>query len=92
MNLRKPLSAAVAAALGGLLSTMMLMTAQGATPPDATSAAPANPPKFEDIDKNKDGAVSKDEAQGSWLAATFMTVDTNGDGYVSRTEYQKALS
>lgn len=39
------------------------------------------------LDKNKNGALSRDEAQGSALAWEFDRVDANGDGIISQPEF-----
>jgi hypothetical protein len=73
---------------------------EGATPPVAnTAVAPASAPTastadkpktWKELDINKDGKLSKDEAAGdSGLAAVFDTADTNRDGYISKVEYKK---
>jgi hypothetical protein len=78
---------ALAAAVGGLLAVAALAAAQNDLP-----QTPEKPPAFDQIDKNQDGAVSKTEAQGSWLAGRFESIDANHDGSVSRSEYEKATS
>jgi hypothetical protein len=61
--------------------------AQNADDPDTMEK-----PKFESLDKNADGAISKTEAAASWLEASFARVDANRDGSVSKTEYDQAAS
>lgn len=49
--------------------------------------------KFEQLDTNRDQAISKTEASNdSSLAATFASVDADGDGQLSKTEYTAHLS
>lgn len=44
--------------------------------------------KFDKLDKDHDGKVSKAEAKGdTTLTAEFASVDQNADGYVTETEY-----
>ncbi len=57
-------------------------------------AGPGNPDALvkrwlERMDKNKDGKVSKDEAQGP-LARFFDQLDTNRDGFLDRAELRRA--
>lgn len=39
------------------------------------------------LDKNQDGRISRDEAQGSALAWSFDQVDRNGDGFINQQEF-----
>jgi len=87
MNLRKPVSTAIAAVVGSLLSFGALTSALGATQQEAVKR-----PSFEQIDKNKDGTVTMTEAKDSWLANVFSQVDANKDGSISKSEYDKAVS
>lgn len=77
----------------------MLMTLMTATL--FTTAAIANEPsggedrsqqtaraKFDALDRNDDGRVSKSEAKDEdMLSAQFASVDADSDGYVSEPEY-----
>src|SRR5437016_2200446 len=55
---------------------------QGANQPDAERIVKM---WLERMDTNKDGKISKDEAQGP-LAKGFQRLDTNKDGYLDKTE------
>ena len=46
---------------------------------------------FEELDVNKDGKISKDEARGR-LKENFDKIDTNKDGFIDRQELLKAAS
>jgi len=41
------------------------------------------------MDKNGDGKISKDEAEG-FLKERFERIDTNGDGFLDETELRQA--
>jgi hypothetical protein len=45
---------------------------------------------FKAMDKNKDGSISKDEAQGTPHSKDFATLDKNRDGKLSRQEHASA--
>lgn len=54
-----------------------------------SASALAAPPAFQDVDKNKDGTITAEEAamvEGLSMAAA----DANGDGKLSRQEYEAA--
>lgn len=54
-----------------------------------SGAALAAPPAFQDVDTNKDGVITADEAaQVEGLDMT--TADTNGDGKLTMQEYDAA--
>lgn len=53
----------------------------GATPSGAGQ-------RFNELDKNGDGKISRDEAQSDRILSTqFAQIDKNGDGYISPDEY-----
>jgi hypothetical protein len=84
MNLRKPALTALIGSVGSVaIATALLSQAE---PPQVAD----EPPIFEEIDKNGDGAITRDEAADSWLAQAFASVDSNGDGYVTKSEYEAA--
>lgn len=65
---------------------------QAAAPPKPTNPAlrPAPASPFASMDANRDGRVSRDEAQGNGaLIAAWSTVDANGDTYLSAAEFGK---
>jgi EF hand len=52
-----------------------------------------NDPGFNNLDKNKDGYISKSEAKGNpTLYKKFKEADKNGDGKLSRMEYLEAMT
>jgi hypothetical protein len=83
---RLPLAIAFAAALG--VGAMADVPVEGQLDHGA-----AQPPKFEDWDKNKDGYVAKDEVPAAEeLVAKFALFDTDSDGKLSRDEFAKFLA
>jgi hypothetical protein len=54
-----------------------------------SGAALAAPPAFEDVDRNKDGAITADEAAGV-EGLDMASADANGDGMLSKQEYDAA--
>ena len=83
---RLPLALAFAAAFGA--GAMADLPVQGQLDHGA-----AQPPKFEDWDKNKDGFIAKDEVPaGDELLAKFALFDTDSDGKLSRDEFAKFLA
>ncbi len=58
---------------------------QGATKNDGGAAA-----MFKNLDKNKDGAISRDEAKGTPHEKEFAKLDKNHDGKLSREEHAAA--
>lgn len=54
-----------------------------------SGAALAAPPAFEDVDRNKDGAITADEAAGV-EGLDMAAADANGDGMLSKKEYEAA--
>ncbi len=80
-----------------ILTTTAAVWAQSPAP--AMDAAPAKAMStaelvaaFVKADANKDGKLSKQEAEGvPGLVAKFETIDTDGDKFVSRAEFDKAI-
>ena len=59
----------------------------------STDKGQDNPlPDFSTLDKNGDGAISKDEArEQSWVASRYGELDGDKNGKLSNEEYQKAV-
>jgi hypothetical protein len=58
---------------------------------ETSSAAPAEPPTFAELDKNNNGSISKAEAKADpVLAKDFDKFDLNHDGKLDRGEYLAA--
>jgi hypothetical protein len=83
MKLSKLPAACVAAAL---LPMAAIAADQTSTNQDATSTASAK--KFDKLDNDRDGRLSKLEA-ASDSKLMFSSIDTNGDGYIDRMEYNR---
>jgi hypothetical protein len=68
--------------------------AQAAQGGSEVQAAIKQPPSFEDVDVNKDGAISKDEAANANVLndLDFSAADKDGNGMLSKEEYQQALA
>lgn len=59
-------------------------------PPAETTRRKARADGLQRFDKNKDGKVSKDEAEGR-LKDNFDRADRNGDGFLDQTELREAF-
>lgn len=90
MSIKKP---AFLAALAGIVTAFAYTAYAGDEMSQSQEEKPAES-AFSDIDANKDGAISQQEAsaKNSWLAQNFNAIDTNKDGRISKQEYDKALS
>jgi hypothetical protein len=67
---------------------------EGTPPAGATSAMTAKElmAAFTKADANKDGKLTKVEAEGvPGLVAKFEAIDTDGDKFVSKAEFEKAI-
>ena len=74
----------------GLIAAALITTAATANEPggDKDRSRQAAEAKFESLDRNDDGRVSKSEARDdSKLSAQFTSADTNSDGYLTEPEY-----
>lgn len=59
----------------------------------SAQAADNDPPGFNELDKDGDGALSRSEASGNRsLAAQFQEVDSDGNGKLSRMEYLQTMA
>jgi EF hand len=89
-------SATTAVALTILLTTASVW-AQSTAPAMEGTTPPAMSAKdlmaaFTKSDLNKDGKLSKTEAEGvPGLAAKFEAIDTDGDKFISKAEFEKAI-
>jgi Ca2+-binding EF-hand superfamily protein len=59
---------------------------QGGAP--AQAKTPPRGPEFDDLDKNADGRLTRDELKGTALAEHFDEIDTNKDGKIDRKEFE----
>src|SRR5258706_11827580 len=87
MKLKRMLAMAMAGAF-----TASLAYAEGsrADKARASSLGASSTPMFQELDKNRDGYLSKDEGKGAPWAKDFAKLDTNHDGKLSRQEYAAA--
>jgi Ca2+-binding EF-hand superfamily protein len=77
------------AALAALLASA---TAFGGDPSTDKTGTENALPDFSTLDKNGDGAISKDEArEQSWVASRYGELDGDKNGKLSSEEYQKAV-
>lgn len=54
-----------------------------------SGVALAAPPAFQDVDRNKDGAITADEA-AAVEGLDMTSADANGDGKLTKAEYEAA--
>ncbi|MEM8548057.1 MAG: EF-hand domain-containing protein [Pseudomonadota bacterium] len=50
----------------------------------------AGKPTFSELDTDRDGVLTPEEATDTWLESAFASVDSNQDGVVDQNEYYKA--
>jgi Ca2+-binding EF-hand superfamily protein len=75
------------------LVAAVLALAVGASYAEDKVGRDKNDPGFNNLDKNKDGYISKSEAKGNpTLYKNFKQADRNGDGKLSRAEYLTAMT
>lgn len=70
------------------LSTTALMGQDPPPPPPPGQGMRMQMPTFRDLDRNKDGKITRDEFQGP--EEFFNRLDANGDGSLSEEEFQSA--
>jgi hypothetical protein len=51
----------------------------------------ADPPRFDEVDTDQDGKISKNEAAARVPMLNFARADKNTDGFLSHTEYVAAM-
>lgn len=71
----------------GILDGQELAVGQGMQPRRATMEPNA---MFRRLDKNSDGKISKDEAQGR-ISENFLRMDLDGDGSISAAEFSRIM-
>lgn len=64
--------------------------ASGSASAGGTAGSSGDAKMFEQLDKNKDGSISKEEAKGTPHEKDFTTLDKNNDGKLSRQELTAA--
>jgi len=79
----------IAGAVAGLLQTAVSVAQ---TPPPDPNAMPSHPAegagvRFDDLDTDKDGRISKTEAKANdHVSQQFAHYDKNGNGYIDKDE------
>lgn len=79
--------------MNGVTKSVILALAVTALPLVATAAEKSSKdwPSFKNVDTDKNGMVSQDEARAvSGLSDTMTSYDKNGDGQLSSSEYESA--
>jgi Ca2+-binding EF-hand superfamily protein len=85
MNLKTLIALAGAAALGAAA----MSSAVAAAEERESRRSDAVDVRFDELDKNHDGFLSRDEANGATeLDTRFSELDANNDGKLSRDEYR----
>lgn len=78
--------------VAALAALLVSASAFGADPGTDEADARNALPDFATLDKNRDGAISKDEAHAqSWVASRFGELDGDKNGKLSSDEYKKAV-
>ena len=77
----------VAASVVAFLAMPLSAGAAGDKASSHSAASSSTERTFESLDKNKDGALSKDEVKGSAQEKDFAKLDKNNDGKLTRQEY-----
>jgi hypothetical protein len=94
MRQSRLIAAAVAAAFAAPLAAQTPSTQTGsAESSGAASAGVTAQPgaaMFRELDKNKDGFISREEAKGSPHESQFDKLDKDGDGKLSNSEHAAA--
>jgi hypothetical protein len=74
-----------------ILMTGGVLVLGGTTLAQAESGAPMDAGSFTKVDANKDGVISKQEAQAAGIDdKTFSALDANKDGGISQQEMMEA--
>lgn len=82
----KEKSTSPAAGAGGTAGAGSTSAARGSVP---VQQGQTREQRFQELDKNRDGSISRGEAQASPpLLAIFIETDTNSDGTINITEWQ----
>lgn len=75
--------------LAGILMTFGMTNAYSQPNQQQPKTPPTVDEIFNEMDLDKDGLISEDEAKGP-LKNDFIKIDTDKDGFISRAELEKA--
>ena len=71
-----------------MIKTLIAAAVAGASQRSARSSSGRSAERFDHLDRNRDGFISRDEAKDApELQTRFSELDTNNDGKLSREEY-----